>query len=134
MDIYEWISMNLLLLLFLLLLLLLILLYFEYCVQFCYNKDIESLQRVQQRITEKIPRLRNVSFEGRLNEIDLVSLSKQKAFGDLTEVFRIFKRFHNMNTEDYFTVYHSNITRTQNSFEKIDQRFLTNEAKHFFSY
>ena len=107
----------------------------EYCVQFWspyYRKDIEKLERVQRKITKMIPRLRNISYEERLKELNLFSLSKRRMRGDLIEVFKIFKGFDNINAEDYLTVDRSNITRRRNSFKIIGKRFSSNEAKHFF--
>jgi hypothetical protein len=107
----------------------------EYCVQFWspyYRKDIEKLERVQRRITKMIPRLRNLPYEERLEELSLFSLSKRRMRGDLIEVFKIFKGFDNINAEDYFTIDHSNRTRKRNSFKILGKRFLSNEAKHFF--
>ena len=84
----------------------------EYCVQFWspyYRKDIEKLERVQRKITKMIPRLRNISYEERLKELNLFSLSKRRMRGDLIEVFKIFKGFDNISAEDYLTVDRSNI-------------------------
>ena len=106
----------------------------EYCVQ-CrspyYKKDIEKLERVQRRVTKLIPRLRNKSYEERLSELNLFSLSKRRLRGDLIEVFKIVKGIENMNVEKYFTIDTSNTTRN-NGCKIIGKRFQTNEAKYFF--
>ena len=107
----------------------------EYCVQFWspyYRKDIDKLERVQRRITKMIPRLRNLSYEERLKELNLFSLSKRRMRGDLIEVFKIFKGFDNIRAEDYFAIDQTNLTRRHNSFKIIGKRFSSNEAKHFF--
>ena len=106
----------------------------EYCVQFWspyYRKDIDKLERVQRRITKIIPRLRNKSYDERLEELNLFSLSKRRLRGDLIEVFKIFKGFDNINVNDYFTLDRSNVTRN-NGCKIVGKRFKTNEAKHFF--
>ena len=107
----------------------------EYCVQFWspyYRKDIDKLERVQRRITKMIPRLRNLSYEERLKELNLFSLSKRRMRGDLIEVFKIFKGFDNIRAEDYFAIDQTNLTRRHNSFKVIGKRFSSNKAKHFF--
>ena len=104
-----------------------------YRVQFWspyYRKDIDKLERVQQRITKMVPRLQNISYEERLEELNLFSLSKRRLRGDLIEVFKIFKGFDNINVDDYFTVDRSNVTRN-NRCKIVGKRFKTNEAKHF---
>ena len=107
----------------------------EYCVQFwCpyYKKDIDKLERVQRRITKMIPRLRNKSYEERLKELNLFSLSKRRMRGDLIEVYKIFKGFDNINVNDYFTIDRTSVTRN-NGFKIVGKRFRTNESKHFFN-
>ena len=106
----------------------------EYCVQFWspyYKKDIEKLEKIQRRVTKMIPRLRNKSYEERLEELNLFSLPKRRIRGDLIEVFKIFKGFSNLDANKYFTIDHSNLTRN-NGFKIIPKRFQSHEAKYFF--
>jgi len=70
-----------------------------------------------------IPRLRNISYEERLKELNLFTLSKLRMRGDLIEVFKIFKGFDNINAKDYLTVDRSNISRRRNSFKITGKRF-----------
>ena len=72
----------------------------EYCIQFWspyYRKDINKLERIQRRITKMIPRLRNKSYEDRLKQLNLFSLSKHRLRGNLIEVLKIFHGFDNIN-------------------------------------
>ena len=96
-----------------------------------YRKDIDKLERVQRRVTKMIPRLRNKSYEERLKELNLFSLSKRRLRGDLIEVYKIFKGFDNLNVNDYFTVDRTQTTRS-NGYKIVGKRFTSNEAKHFF--
>ena len=89
-------------------------------------------ERVQQRVTKIIPRLKNVPYEGRLKEVNLLSLSKRRMQTYLIDAFEILKVF-NINIEDYLTVDQSYLTRRQKNFKIIGKIFLINEAKHFFS-
>ena len=107
----------------------------EYCVQFWspyYRKDIEKLEKIQRRVTKMIPRLRNKSYENRLKELNLFSLSKRRLRGDLIETFKMFNGYTNINSEKLFTRVRSNSTRNH-GFKIIGKRFSTTEAKYFFT-
>ena len=77
-----------------------------------------------------IPRLRNKSYEERLKELNLFSLSKRRLRGDLIEVFKIFHGFGNININDYVATDLTNTTHN-NGFKIVGKRFRSNEAEHF---
>ena len=63
----------------------------EYCVQFWlphYQKDVETLERVQKRFTRMLP---GISYEERLNKLGLFSLERRRLRGDLIEVYKIMR-------------------------------------------
>ena len=72
-----------------------------------------------------IPRLRNKSYEERLKELNLFSLSKRRLRGDLIEVFKMFHGFDNVNINDYVTTDLTSTTRN-NGFKIISKRFRLN--------
>ncbi len=51
--------------------------------------------------------------------------------GGLSEVFKMFKGFVNVDVNDYFTLAQSRITRG-NSYKIASKRFSYQETKHFF--
>ena len=106
----------------------------EYCVQFWspyYRKDIEKLEKIQRRVTKMIPRLKNKTYEERLDELNLFSLTKRRIRGDLIEVFKIFKGYSNLNVNKYFNIDNTNTTRN-NGCKIKPKRFKSHEAKYFF--
>ena len=106
----------------------------EYCVQaWCpyYQKDIDKLERVQRRVTKMIPSLRNKSYEERLEELNLFTLSQRRLRGDLIQAFKIIKGIDNMDCSKYFTLDLSNYTRG-NGCKIIGKPFNSNESKNSF--
>ena len=106
----------------------------EYCVQaWCpyYQKDIDKLERIQRRVTKMIPCLRNKSYEDRLKELNLFSLTKRRLRGDLIQVFKIIKGVDNMNCNKYFNIDRTNYTRGHGC-KIIGKSFNSHESKNFF--
>ena len=56
-----------------------------------YRKDIESLEAVQRRMTKMILGRRNLPYKDRLNQLNLHSLERRRARGDMIEVYKWVK-------------------------------------------
>jgi len=53
----------------------------DYCMHFWsphYQKDVETLERVQRRFSRMLPGLEGVGYKERLNKIGLFSLERQR--------------------------------------------------------
>ena len=90
------------------------------------RKEIEKIQR---RATKLIPKLKNLSYEERLNKLKLPSLNYRRTRGDMITVFKLAhsKDFHIMFTPC------KNITRGHNL--KIEKHFNRLEVrKNCFSH
>ena len=77
----------------------------EYAVQAWspqFKKDILVLEKVQQRATKIVPRLRDLPYETRKKELGLTSLEDRRIRGDLIEVFKLMHGFENVDRKQFF--------------------------------
>ena len=73
----------------------------EYCIQAWrpYRKeDIDTLERIQRRVTKMIPERRDLSYEERLNECGLTTIESRRLRGDQIKVFKILNGYENIDT------------------------------------
>ena len=107
----------------------------DYAVQFWspyYKKDIDLLEAVQRRMTKMIPGLRNLSYKDRLKHLNLHSLERRRARGDMIEVFKWVKGINKGNIDQVLEI--SNQDRTRGNGYKLEKlRFRTDVGKHWFS-
>jgi len=68
------------------------------------KKDIDLLEKVQKRATRLMIKDRSLSYEERLQRLDLPSLETRRLPGDLIEIFKIFKGIDNIKYTKCFTV------------------------------
>jgi len=107
----------------------------EYAVQFWdpyLQKDIKKLESVQRRATKLIPELRNKTYEDRLKELNLFSLSKRRLRGKLIECFKILNGFSNVEKEDLLKLAPDLPTRG-NGFKLRGHRVNLDSSKNFFT-
>ena len=72
----------------------------EYCIQTWrpyHKKDIDKLERIQQRATKMIPELIVLSYESHLLECGLTTLETRRLRGDQIEVFKIVNGYEDID-------------------------------------
>ena len=68
-----------------------------------YQGDIDKLEAVQRRATKMVAGLNDKSYEERLKNLDLPSLTYRQKRGDIIQVFKIVNGLVNINVESLFT-------------------------------
>ena len=107
----------------------------DYAAQFWspyYRKDIDFLEVVQRRMTKMIQGLRNLPYRERLRRLNLHSLERRRARGDLIEVFKWVKGINKGNCDQ--VIEFSSQDRTRGNGYKLDKlRFRTDIGRHWFT-
>ena len=75
-----------------------------------HRKDIDKLERTQQRVTKIIPELRDLSYESRLLEGGLVTLENRRLRGDL-ELLKIVNGYEDIDRNMFFKLKEGSRTR-----------------------
>ena len=72
------------------------------------------LAKIQRRATKLIPGLRDLRYEERLKECGLTTLEMRRLRGDQIEVFKILNGYENIDSNLFFEIKESKITRGHN--------------------
>ena len=107
----------------------------EYCIQAWspyLRKDIDMLEKIQRRATKLIPGLRDLTYEERLKECGLTTLETRRLRGDQIEVFKILNGYENIESNIFFEIKESKITRGHN-FKLVKKQSRLDVRKYSFS-
>ena len=75
------------------------------------KKDIDKLERIQQRAIKMIPELRDFSCENRLLQCGLTILETRRLRGDQIEVFKIVNGYEDVDRNMFFKLKKGSRTR-----------------------
>lgn len=106
----------------------------EYAVQAWspfLRKDIEALERVQRRATKLVPEIRNLSYENRLQRLNLTTLEERRKRGDLIETYKIITGLEDVASSQFFEENKNRLRGNDNKIFKKQSR--KNIRKYFFS-
>ncbi|CAM5147068.1 unnamed protein product [Eretmochelys imbricata] len=87
----------------------------EYCVQFwspMFKKDEFILEQVQRRATRMIRGMENLSYERRIKELGLFSLTKRRLRGDMIALYKYIRGINIREGEELFKLSTNVDTRT----------------------
>uniref|UniRef100_A0A674KBD5 Reverse transcriptase domain-containing protein n=1 Tax=Terrapene triunguis TaxID=2587831 RepID=A0A674KBD5_9SAUR len=107
----------------------------EYCVQFwspLFKKDELKLERVQRRATRMIRGMENLSYEKRLKELGLFSLTKRRLRGDRIALFKYIRGINTKEGEELFQLSTNVDTRT-NGYKLAMGKFRLEIRQHFLT-
>ncbi|PKU49233.1 hypothetical protein llap_418 [Limosa lapponica baueri] len=107
----------------------------EYCDQLWspqHRKNMDLLERVQQRATQMIKHLEHLSYEDRLRELGLFSLKKKRLWGHLIAAFQYLRGTYRRDGEGLFITECKEKTKG-NGFKLKEGRFRLDTRKKFFT-
>ena len=90
------------------------------------------LEQIQRRATKFIPGLRDLTYEERLNECGLTTLETRRLRGDQIEVFKILNGYENIDSNIFFEIKESKITRGHN-YTLVKKQSRLDVRKYSFS-
>ena len=69
-----------------------------------HKKDITKLEKVQRDITRKIPGLKGLSYEERLEKLDLTTLEGRRVRGDAINMFKCIRGEQFIDRDNFVNV------------------------------
>ncbi|KAF2346802.1 Reverse transcriptase domain [Trinorchestia longiramus] len=107
----------------------------KYVVQFwcpTLRRDFHKIEKTQRKVTKRIPELRNLSYERRLQHLDLISIEQRRLRGQLIETYKYLNGFNHVTLEG-LSERDGNMRTRYNSQKLILRNFKTSQAKNFFT-
>ena len=94
--------------------------------------DINAIEKVQERALKLIPSLDSLTYEEKLNELDLFKLSERRKRGDLISMYKIMQRLYSVNS-GIFPVKECRYSQRTNDRKVMITKAKTDIRKFFYS-
>ena len=95
-----------------------------------FVKDIRTLESVQRRFTKKLNGLHDLTYEQRLQVLNLDSLEVRRIRADLVLTFKIIRGISRVKISDFFTV--STATKTRGHCYKLSMPKVRTDIRKYF--
>ena len=100
-----------------------------------YKKDIDLVESVQRRATRMVPGLAKLSYEERLQAMDLPSLAYRRLRGDAIEVYKYLNGVYKVESSSMLPLVDPTSSQTRGHCLKIQKRHCrTRMRANFFSF
>jgi len=104
----------------------------EHCVQAWSAHLAKDIQILEITATKMVPILRKLSYESRLDRLELTTLARKRIWGDLIETYKILNGKEKVNMEQFFEL--SNTGHNLRGHTKLAvNRCQLDTRKYFFS-
>ena len=97
------------------------------------HKDIDVLEKVQQRATKLIPELQDLPYDDRLHQLRLYSLKARRERGDMITMYKIHHGLIDLDYDALFTRSSSNIHTRQHGHQLQFKRCNSDTRRNTFS-
>lgn len=77
--------------------------------------DIQTLEKVQERLLKQIPNIRGRTYEERLKDAELTTLRERRRRGDAIETFKTMKGFNRVEKNTWFDIIDENGKSTRST-------------------
>ena len=108
----------------------------EYCVQVWsphLNKDITLMEQVQGKEMKLVKSVSKLSYQQRLEKLELTTLEKWRGRGDMIEVYKLIIRKKNIDSNQFFQLASRERDLRGHSMILFQQRSRLDVRKYFFS-
>jgi len=102
------------------------------CICIYLKSDIEAVEKVQRKYTKRLAGLKKLSYDQRLNILDLPSLELKRLYADLVWCYKIVFGVVNVTRDDFFQLFFTSITRGH-TYKLYIPRCTNSKRSHFLA-